>query len=311
MIVSDAASFHPVATARFLLALLALPGAGGIGGIANAACDMVYPLTLDSRYDYDWEVLRTALEKTAPHYAPCTLRSSKVSMEESRADKELAAADGRINVFSRSTTLALEQQFLPVRIPVDKGLLGYRLFLVREADLRRFAEVHTLQDLRALRVGQGSNWADVAILRSAGIPVVEGSSYDGLFSMLMARRFDFFSRAVDEALREIDEHRASHPQMALEPGLLLYYPLPRYFFVRRDAEGRQLAQRIAAGLELMIHDGTLDHLFLRYKGKLIEQADLPHRRLIKIDNPGLPPETPLSRSELWYNPLKNGLPASH
>jgi ABC-type amino acid transport substrate-binding protein len=297
-------SFHPAATARFLLALLTLPGICGA-----AACNAVYPLTLDSRYDYDWEVLRAALEKTATPYAPCTLHASKVSMEESRANGELAAAGGRINVFSRSTTLALEQQFLPVRIPVDKGLLGYRLLLVRAADLPRFAEVRTLQDLRALRAGQGSNWADVAILRAAGIPVVEGNSYDGLFSMLMARRFDYFSRALDEALREIDEHRASHPQMALEPGLLLYYPLPRYFFVRRDAEGRQLAQRIAAGLEIMIRDGTLDQLFQRYKGKSIEQADLPHRRLIKIDNPGLPPETPLSRSELWYNPLKSGLPA--
>ena len=283
-----------------------LPGVG-----AAAACDVVYPLTLDSRYDYDWEVLRTALEKTVPHSPPCTLRASEVTMEESRANGELAAAGGRINVFSRSTTVALEQQFLPVRIPVDKGLLGYRLLLVRAADLPRFGAVRTLQDLRALRAGQGSNWADVTVLRSAGIPVVEGNSYDGLFSMLMARRFDYFSRAVDEALREIDERRASHPQMALEPDLLLYYPLPRYFFARRDAEGRQLAQRITAGLEIMIRDGTLDQLFQRYKGKSIEQADLPHRRLIKIDNPGLPPETPLSRSELWYNPLKSGPPAVH
>ena len=299
---------HIAATARFLLALLALPG---MAGTARAACDVVYPLTLDSRYDYDWEVLRTALEKTAPNNLPCTVHASEAAMEESRANGELAAAGGRINVFSRSTTLTLEQQFLPVRIPVDKGLLGYRLFLVRSADLPRFAGVRTLQDLRALRAGQGSNWADVAILRSAGIPVVEGSSYDGLFNMLMARRFDYFSRAVDEALREIEEHHASQPQMALEPGLLLYYPLPRYFFVRRDAEGRRLAQRIGAGLEIMIRDGTLDQLFQRYKGKSIEQADLPHRRVIRIDNPGLPPETPLSRGELWYNPLKSAPLAPH
>ncbi|WP_267876184.1 hypothetical protein [Duganella rivi] len=37
--------------------------------------------------------------------------------------------------------MELEQQYVPVRLPVDKGLLGYRLFLIRGADLPRFAAV--------------------------------------------------------------------------------------------------------------------------------------------------------------------------
>jgi hypothetical protein len=82
-----------------------------------------------------------------------------------------------------------------VRLPIDKGLLGYRMFLVREADLPRFATVRTLDDLRKLRVGQGKDWIDVPILRKAGFPVVEGTSYPGLFAMLAAGRFDF-SRAA-------------------------------------------------------------------------------------------------------------------
>jgi hypothetical protein len=45
--------------------------------------------------------------------------------------------------------------------------------------------------------------------------------------------------------------------MVIEPTLLLQYPLPVYFFLRRDAEGRLLAQRIAAGMEIMIRDGSL------------------------------------------------------
>lgn len=277
-------------------------------GPAMAACDVTHPLTparVDSRYEYEWRVLQTVLEKTAPLYGECTLRPSAVPMEEARAALELGNSDGRINIMVRSSTRAMERQFMPVRIPVDKGLLGYRLLLVRASDVARFGKIRNLEELRTIRIGQGKDWADIAILRAAGMQVVEGASYEGLFGMLAAGRFDGFSRAVDEAFREIEEQRATYPQLVVEPGLLLYYPLPRYFFVRRTPEGLQLAQRIEAGLEIMIRDGTLEQLFQRYKKKTIDQGDLSRRNLIVIDNPELSPETPLWRSELWFSPVKN------
>jgi len=121
--------------------------------------------------------------------------------------------------------------------------------------------------------------------------------------MLDAGRFDYFSRGVDEAIRELNERHGRHPQLAIEPTLLLRYPLPLYFFVRRDTEGRRLAKRIEAGLEIMIKDGSLNALFDRYKLGVIRQTDLKQRRLIEIPNPELSPQTPLARKELWYNPL--------
>lgn len=271
-----------------------------------AACEVTYPKSpaRDSRYEYDWRVLQTLLEKTAQQYGDCALQPSPLPMEQARATLELGNPGGRINILVRSTTRELERQFLPIRIPVDKGLLGYRLLLIRANDAARFAKIRGLDDLRSLKIGQGKGWADIAILKAAGIPVVEGASYEGLFAMLAAGRFDGFSRAVDEALREMDEQHATYPQLVVEPSLLLYYPLPRYFFVRRDAEGAQLAQRIEAGLESMILDGTLDQLFQRYKKKTIELGNLQHRNLILIDNPDLSPETPLARSELWFSPVK-------
>ncbi len=275
---------------------------------AAAATDVVYPKsgsTLDSRYEYDWEVLRTALEKTRARFGSFSLRPSASSMTPARASEELQAPKGRINLLARATSTELEQQFLPVRLPIDRGLLGYRIFLVRSTDLPRLAAVRTLDDLRVLRAGLGKDWADVAILRAAGLPVVEGSTYDGLFPMLTAGRFDFFSRAVDEALREYDERQANLPGLAVEPTLLLHYPLPRYFFVRHDAEGRQLGARIAAGLETMLRDGSLKALFYRHKGPMIERAGLRHRRVLQLANPTLPPETPLARRELWYDPFND------
>ena len=278
-----------------------------VAGACGAAMSVVYPLTsvdddADSRYDYDWAVLRMALQKTETRYGPFELHQSTHPMSSQRVAQELLIPGGRINVFARATSPELEQQFLPVRLPIDKGLLGYRMLLVRQADLPRFAAVRTLEDLTRLRIGQGKGWIDVPILRNAGLTVVEGTSYSGLFAMLTAGRFDGFSRGIDEAQREYQERHAAFPALALEPALLLQYPLPLYFFTRRDAEGKLLAQRIRDGMEMMIRDGSLNALFQQYKGDSIKAGALTKRRVLHIKNPHLPPETPLSRSELWFNP---------
>lgn len=265
---------------------------------------IVYPRhidTLDNRYDYDWLILRTALEKSAAAFGPFEMRQLGEAMSPPRVAHELTLPRGRINVLARATSPAVERQFLPVRIPIDKGLLGLRVFLIRAADLPRFAAIRSVPDLRAMRAGQGKDWADVAILRAAGIEVIEGT-FERLYSMLMAGRFDFYSRGVDEAPRELQEARAQYPGMVLEPSLLLEYPLPRYIFVRRDAEGEQLARRITAGLESMVQDGTLNALFRKHKGPVIERCGLDQRRVLSLSHPGISPETPLNRPELWYRP---------
>ena len=289
-----------------LAAMLAWSGMTAMAAAQAQAANVVYPQSdavLDSRYQYDWAVLRTALQKTERRFGRFAMRASADSMAPARITEELLMPAGRINLLVRATSRELERQFLPIRIPVDRGLLGYRIFLVRADDLPRFAGTRTLEDLRRLRAGQGKDWADIAILSAAGLPVVAGSSYEGLFPMLKAGRFDFFSRSVDEALREYDERHAELPELAVEPTLLLHYPLPRYFFVRRDAEGMRLAARIEAGLETMLRDGSLIALFQRYKGPLLERAGFRQRRLLRIPNPALPPQTPLGRRELWYDPL--------
>jgi len=289
------------ANALGLLALLiVLPTAASS---ARVPMQVVYPRPEsehDSRYLYDWEVLRTALEKTRGKFGPYELRQARQFMSPARVTAEAAGA-GSINVFVRATSTQLEQQFRPVRIPVDRGLIGYRLLLVRYDDLQRFAEVQSLDQLRRFSIGQGKGWVDVGILQAGGFKVVEGNNYDGLFSMLEVKRFDALSRSVDEALSEYDQ---LHQRFGfeVEPGIALYYPLARYFFTRRDAEGEVLANRLEAGLEAMVQDGSLQALFMRYKGPLIKRSALARRRLFRIPNPGLPPQTPLARSELWYRP---------
>jgi hypothetical protein len=212
-----------IATTLTALITLATP-------IARGETLLIHPRAesnSDTRYQYDWTVLRTAMDKTRASFGPYEIRESEQQMAPSRVEYEMASADGSLNIFVRSSTVDLEKRFLPVRIPVDRGMLSYRILLVRNADLPKFAAVQNLNDLRTFRIGQGKGWADVGILKSAGFQVIEGDSYDGLFSMLTAERFDAFSRSIDEALREYEKQHDSHPTIAVEPTLLLHYPLPR------------------------------------------------------------------------------------
>jgi hypothetical protein len=257
----------------------------------------------DSQYLYDYELLRQALEATVPTHGIFELQPSARAMNQAQAGDEIANGSGGANVFARSTSAQHERQFLPVRIPIDKGLVSWRVFLVRADMEDQFAAVRTLQELKGYSVGSFTTWADTAILRSAGFKVVTGDSYEGLFRMLVDRRFDCFSRSADEAYREFDERRARLPDMRVEQKLLLYFPTTRYFFLRRGAEGQRLAQRIEAGLDSMIRSGAFDAHFTRYKAALITRAHLRTRRAFRIDNPFMSPETRAllkSRPELWY-----------
>ena len=292
---------------RFLLCL-ALAAAAAAS--AAAAQVLVYPRSesaADTQYLYDYELLRQALEATVATHGPFELKQSSAAMNQARAADEIAAGSGLVNIFARSTTVEHETRFLPIRIPIDKGLISYRVFLIRHDLQPRLAEVSSLDDLRRYSVGSFPTWADTKILRKGGFKVVTGDSYEGLFRMLVARRFDFFSRSADEAYREFDERRDALPEMRVEEGLLLHFPTTRLFFVQRSEDGRRLAERIDVGLNRMIRDGSFDTHFLKYKGPLIERAHLKSRKVFRIDNPFLSAETLAtrkSRPEMWFDPLK-------
>jgi hypothetical protein len=294
---------------RFLVGLCVFFAVWAGGAVASPMV-LIYPRSessTDTQYLYDYELLRQALEATVASHGPYELRQSAASMNQARAGDEIAAGSGLVNIFARSTTLEHEQRFLPIRIPIDKGLISYRVFLIRHDMQQRFAAVASLDDLRNYSVGSFPTWADTRILREGGFKVVTGDSYEGLFRMLVARRFDFFSRSADEAYREFDERRDLLPDMLVEDKLLLHFPTTRLFFVQRSDEGQKLASRVEAGLNRMIKDGSFDAYFLRAKGPLIERAHLTTRKVFRIDNPFLSLETQATRKtrpEVWFDPLK-------
>ena len=257
--------------------------------------------SLDVRYSYHWEILRTALERTSKDYGPYRLVPSE-PMTERRQAFELQNNSGKLTVMYLSTLPEFERNLRPIRIPVDKNLGGYCVFLIRKGDQDKYHALKTLDDLRKFTYGLGLGWIDVNILKSNNFRVVTGSSYDGLFEMLVNGRFDIFLRAAVEVIDEFEQRKSKMPDLHIEEQNLLYYPLPMYFWFSKTEEGELLAARAEAGMWLMIKDGTYDRIFDRYQRHKIERLDLKHRRIFRISNPFLGPETPMNDKRLWFDP---------
>ncbi|SEC49396.1 hypothetical protein SAMN05444161_1241 [Rhizobiales bacterium GAS191] len=274
-----------------------------------ATLEVVYPAPEspgDTRYDYYWQLLGQALAVTEPDFGPYALRQAALPMTERRALEELKTGSGLITVMVHGNVADYEQELLPIRFPLDKGLLGYRVFLIRSDTQPKMDGVHNLDQLRQHSIGQGQGWGDVVILRHAGLNVVEGGNYEGLFGMLAAGRFELFSRGVVEVGEELARQKPDHPELMIEPRLMLYYPLARYFYVTRKPGGDALAHRISEGLERMLKNGSFERMFQAFRKPFEQEIGFRSRLLIQIDNPLQTPETPLNRSELWYDPRRDG-----
>jgi ABC-type amino acid transport substrate-binding protein len=245
----------------------------------------------DERGEYGIALLRLALAKAGGHYR---VEMTSFRMQQNRAIVELQADSGRIHIIGTMTSAERERVLLPVRIPMTRGLIGWRIGLLRADRKDMLREVRGLDDLRRYTAGQGHDWPDLQILRDSGLQVHPVAVYKGLFGMLSAGRIDWVPRSVNEIWAEA----ARYPLLAIDPYLVLRYPTADYFFVNRN--NFMLAEEVRRGLEIALADGSFEELFYLHYGPLIRKARLDQRIVIDLPNPLLSPETPLSRKELWF-----------
>jgi len=231
----------------------------------------------DARQQYPKAVLAMALRHAA---VPFDLQASRIPANQLRVARMVASGDG-IDVMWTAATDALQQDLRRVPHAIDRGMLGWRVLLLRRGDDARFAAVRDLASLRPFHGAQGHDWPDLTILRSAGLQVLASPSYDSLFSMLSRGRVDYVPRSVLEVTDEL-AHRPDH-DLVLERRLLLRYPSGLYFFVRRDNDA--LAEALELGLARADADGCLDRLFHATYDAVLAPLQLDARTVIPLPNP--------------------------
>jgi hypothetical protein len=251
----------------------------------------------DQRDRYNWRVLAAVLERTRAAYGDYKIIPSRRPPGPRQIDSILGGDDVNVTVLPARPDLV--KAAIGVRIPIDRGLLGYRVFLIRAADQPRFEAIQTLDDLAKIRIGQRASWMSVWLLWAAGMNVVTGDDYEGLFKMLMAGRFDGLSRGAGEIGDEFDSHSKAYPELAIEKTLLLHHPMGDYFWFRDNEEGKRYAKRVREGLLLMIADGSLKALFDTEFGEKIKRLNIAERRVIELPNP-MPEHPEIDENDDWW-----------
>jgi hypothetical protein len=252
----------------------------------------------DLRNNYYITLLNLALEKTQAQYGAFRLAAIDDGMLPRRALEGLTRNE-LVDVVWSMTSSKKELILRPIRIPLYKGLLGYRVFLIRKQDREKFSKIEYFDELKSLVAGQGRDWADVSILEANGLSVATSAHYEGLFEMLRAGRFDYFPRGISEVWSEIASKQTK--SLVVEDSILLKYTAPMYFFVNNS--NFSLAARIEKGLRLAIDDGSFDQAFRKEAGNmdLFHLSNIKKRKVFNLSNPTLPDKTPVNDFQLWYS----------
>lgn len=260
---------------------------------------VIYPRpesTTDSRASYPLALLKLCEQKSNNSFV---LQPSDVHAQQGRSIVQLTNGKGLDIIWTLSNE-ARENLLLPIRIPIDRGLIGWRLLLIRERDTELFNRTSTRDQLSLLNAGQGHDWPDVDILRVNNFKVVTSSTYEGLFKMLALGHIQYFPRSIAEIWPEESAHKELG--INVQQSLIIHYPSAFYFFVNKN--NTALANTIESCLKNAIADGSFRKLFDQYHQEAIIKADLSHRTIISLENPLLPKHTPLSTTAYWFSPTE-------
>lgn len=264
----------------------------------SASWEITYPRTSsdsDKSTDYPLKVLALALEQTGVNFQ---LIPSEKHYTQGKNLSRLK--DNReINVVWSMTDRQREKDLLPIRIPIYKGLIGWRLFLIREDMADRFKYIQKVDHLLKLSPIQGRDWPDTKILQANSFNVVTNINHSALGPMLSNAQGDFFPRSMLEIWDEIETLQTDN-KLIIQDSLGLQYPAAMYFFVNN--QNRPLAHLIRTGLEKAVANGKFDKLFNQTYQSYIDRTKLKKRKFYRLKNTFLPSETPLDRKELWFKP---------
>lgn len=235
----------------------------------------------DPRYQYTYELMSLIVKATEAEFGPIEVRHSDIAMTRKRTLNELALGE-KINVMAEAPKADWDKRLLVVPIPIRKGLQGYRLFIIHQDNRILMNGVTNFADLQKLATGSGSYWSTRKPMEQAGMKVITGSNYQGLFTMLANKRFMTFGRGINEAYHEVAAFKDKYPVLEVDNNLLLHIPLATYFYISPNRP--ELAKRIEKGLLKLIDSGDFDHFFYRRFCPDIVKSKLDKRKTFHIDN---------------------------
>ncbi len=205
---------------------------------------------------------------------------------------------GFVDLIWTATDKEIEQQVLPVRIPLVMGMLGYRVAMTHSDNLYKF---ESIEDLKYYTACQVRYWTDVDILDHNKFNVVATGSYENTFQLTHKKRCDYFPRAIFEAYPELEASKKRFPGLAIFDDVLLYYPFPFYAFTSHD--NKKLNGMLYDGLKQLAYSGEMLALMQRSEvtRHLFPLSQWKNKQIVRLQNPFLPEATPTDDPHLWLD----------
>jgi len=292
---------------------LFLPYLGWLLATPALACDLYEGesqpiLKLPTRYlagqpteNHTSQLIKLILKKAEARYGPCEIRLLNQDLPVRRLELYLERGQ-KLHVVELAMRHERNERFLPVRIPVKKGLIGVRISLIRKGEQARFNTIHTLEDLRTLTAGQGERWADTQVLKVNGLPVATSTTSDveSLINMLATKRFDYFPRGALQLTPEAIIYEKK--PIEIDRRMLIRYPHMSLLYVNRN--NPSLVARLEHGLFLAYEDGSFDKLFYSRPKTVaaIDRLDIKNRKVFNLCNPLMPKWAPTHIDRYWLLP---------
>jgi len=168
--------------------------------------------------NYTNKLLNLTLEKTKDKYGEFTINQHKTAMQQSRVIN-LIQENKVFRVIAAMTSKEREQKLRPIRIPLYKGLLGYRIFLIRAEDQPLFSAIETVEQLKSLKAVQGHDWPDSDVLESNHFTLHRLTVHQGIYHFLSAKRADYFPIGISEIMEDLLDN--NDLGLAIENSLML------------------------------------------------------------------------------------------
>ena len=157
----------------------------------------------------------------------------------SQPRKEIQLRTGELDVDWFGGSTADERRVEPIRYPIFRGLLGFRIFIANRSAGELLSHDISENELKNLTVVQGEGWGDVEALRSGGFKKVKTlSDFESLFRMIAIGRADLFPRSIIEPYGELaarcqlDKNNwCKDANLMIDSHFLVAYRFPLFFFV--------------------------------------------------------------------------------
>jgi len=260
------------------------------------------PDQFKNQFIYIKELTHSVLKASGQPYEISTSNANISTTEH----MTLAVKQGKLSVTILNTDTHWAKRLRAIRYPVYKGLIGWRLFLIRPEMQKQFSQIRTIDELKAMIAGQGYHWPDTAILEENGLKLRKAIDYTALINLLSNEYIDYFPRGLFEIAAERPVLARAGTGLVVEQHLALHYPAAVQFYTAKENEALALA--FEKGFSVINQNGQWNKLFEEHFADVIATANLANRRVFRLERSHTPDCLKIDELGVWYDPQPTSSP---